>query len=135
MPDKKSDDRVMILKRQAFSELFDYVESLMGTKAAISIGELYHLYTSCLISLGLTDLNAHRIRFRQDILASFPDLTEVKDPSGHFDLIYDDDLTEAIQKFKINSIVSHIGVVKASTLRAFHSLAACEFTSSFFGKG
>ena len=114
--DKKSDDRVMILKGQAFSELIDYVESLRGKKAAISKGELYHLYTSRLISLGLTDLNVHRTRFRQDILASVPDLTEVKNPSGHFDLIYDDDLTEAIQEFKINTEEKMMILAKAAKI-------------------
>ena len=35
----------------------------------------------------------------------------------------------------VHSIVSHTGVVKASTLGAFLSLTGCDFTSSFFGKG
>ena len=112
--DKKSDDRVMILKGQTFSELIDYVESLRGTKAAISMGELYHLYTSRLISLDLTYLNVRRTRYHQDILTSVTGLTEVKGPSGHFDLIYEADLTEAIQEFKINTEDKMMTLAKAA---------------------
>ena len=96
--------------------MIDYIESLRRTKATNSVGELHHLYTSRLISLGLTDLNVHRTRFRQDILASVPGLTEVKDPSGHFHLIYDDDLTEAIQEFKINTEEKMMILAKATEI-------------------
>ena len=50
------------------------------------------------------------------MLASVPDLTEVKDPSRHFDLIYDDDLTEAIQEIKIDTEEKMMILAKAAKI-------------------
>ena len=54
----------IVAKAQAFSELVEYLESLRGSKSVLSMAELYHLYTSRLASLGITDIYIHRTRFR-----------------------------------------------------------------------
>ena len=78
---------------KAFSELIDYIESHRGTKTCVlPMGELYGFYVYRLASLGVTEYNIHRTRFRRQILASIPDLVEVKGPSGYYNLVFDEDI-------------------------------------------
>ena len=98
----------------AFSELIDYIKSQRESGNVLSMGELHNLYMSRLTSLGFTDFHVHRTRFRQDILAFIPDLVEVKDKrTGHYDLVFDDDLAAAIAEYNANTTEDMLILAKA----------------------
>lgn len=103
----------VVAKAQAFSELMEYLESLRGSKSVLSMGEIYHLYISRLTSLGLTEVNIHRTRFCRQILAAIPDLTAVKNKSGRYDLVYNEDLSRAIAEYKTSTAKDILTVAKA----------------------
>lgn len=68
----------VVVKVQIFSELIEYLESLMGCKSVLCMGEIYHLYLSRLTSISVTEAKIHHICFRQHILAAILDMTAKK---------------------------------------------------------
>ena len=122
----------VVAKAQAFSELIEYLESLRGSKNVLSMGDIYHLYLSRLTSLGVSDVNIHRTRFRQQILDAIPDLTAVKNKSGRYDLIYDEDLSAVIAEYKTSTAKDMLMVAKAVRILRQASLKRKQtFTGKF----
>ena len=81
------------------------------------MGELHNLYMSRLTSLGVADFHGHRTRFRKDILSVVPDLVEVKDKrTGHYDLVFDDNLSVAIAEYNTNTTEDMLILAKASKI-------------------
>ena len=69
-----------------------------------------------LASLGVTEYNIHRTRFRRQILASIPDLVEVKGPSGYYNLVFDEDITAAIEQYKTTTNEKMLILAKAAKI-------------------
>lgn len=55
---------------------------------------------SRLTSIGVTEVKIRSTHFRQQIVAAIPDMIEMKNKSGRYDPVYDEDLSAATGKYK-----------------------------------
>ena len=88
---------------QALAELIDYVETFRNTNTTFQMSELYHLYIARLGSLGIHNQYIHRTRLRQSLLSAIPDLKEIKNSAGNFELAFDCDLSKALLEISNDS--------------------------------
>ena len=114
--EKEEDYPEAVIKAQAYSELIEYIESHRVSRSVLSMGQLYNLYISRLTSLGLNEVSIHRTRFRQQIISAIPDLIAVKNKSGQYDLVYDEDLSRAIAEYKTSTHDDIIILAKAARI-------------------
>ena len=95
-PEDYENENTKILCSQALAELIDYVENFRNTNTTFQMSELYHLYLARLGSLGINNQYIHRTRLRQSLLSAIPDLKEIKNTAGSFELAFDCDLSMAL---------------------------------------
>ena len=88
------------MKAQAIQELIDNIKDHHTSGMVFNMAHLKALFDKRLASLGYPQSQCHTTRLRNDIISLNPDIKAIQKPSGSWDLVFDEDLSQALQEMK-----------------------------------
>ena len=130
----------------------DYIKDHRTSCMVYNMAHLKTLFDKCLASLGYPQSQCHiTTPLRNDITSLIPDIKTIQTPSGSWDLVFDQDLSQALQEMKnttssdMRTLAQAVKILrrdmldkKAPVFWSFHlnlrSGFRCDFLRSFLHK-
>ncbi len=115
----------LLAKDKAMTELINCIESFRGEGEVLAMTDICKWFSGMLKSRNLAD-TTHTTRLRETIASSIPNIKTIKKASGHWDLMFDHDLTRALKEIEYASedckvIVRRLFTNKTAIQWFFHS--------------
>ena len=129
--DISESNETQVIRAYVLNELLEFIEDHRGTGDSLAMADLTVLYDKRTADLGFPHIKCNTTRLREDVERLIPDIKSVRINRG-WSLVFDDDLSKAVQEMKNNTSTDVSIILKAARILRQEYLPIRQvFTGSF----